>query len=236
MHPVVALTLLRTLVGAVDRPDDWKHVLTYIDRLPEPMRRMAEVQEQRALAVSATGQLADAIGALEELIQTAGPSPERLGLLGGRYKRLMESATDSAEKLRYLSKAIDSYEQGMQLDLNEYYCASNLPRLYRQRGRKGDEDRARSTLHLVMAACDRARRRGVLDEWLRPTLLGAAFDAGDADKAEELLPDVIADGAALWKLQSTKTDLERSISHVENDARKQRLFAVLSQLNALAST
>jgi hypothetical protein len=168
-----ALTLLRTLVGAIDRADDWKHVLTYIDSPPEPMRRMVEVQEQRALAVSQTGQLADAIGALEELIRTAGPSPERLGLLGGRYKRLMESATDATERLHHVSKAIDSYEHGMQLDLNEYYCASNLPRLYRQRGRKGDEERAQSTLHLVMAACERARRRGVLDECLRQTLLGA---------------------------------------------------------------
>jgi hypothetical protein len=148
----------------------------------------------------------------------------------------MESATDATERLRYLSKAIDSYEQGMQLDLNEYYCASNLPRLYRQRGRKGDEGRAQSTLHLVMAACERARYRGSLDEWLRATLLGAAFDGGDADKAEELLPDVIAEGAALWKLQSTLADLERSIGHVEHDERKQRLFAVFSQLKALAAT
>ncbi len=50
-------------------------------------------------------------------------------------------------------------------------------------------------------------KRGVADEWLRPTLLGAAFDSGDCDKAEELAADVAAEGAARWKLDS---DTDRS--------------------------
>lgn len=235
-QPVVALSLLRMLIEAVDKPADWPHVLQYIDRLPPKIREIAEIREQRALAVSETGQPTEAVGALEELVRIAGPSPERLGLLGGRYKRLMKAASDPAERLRYLAKAIDNYEQGMRLDLNEYYCASNLPRLYRERGRKGDEERAQSTLHLVVAACDRALRRGVLDEWLRPTLLGAAFDAADADKAEELLPDIVAEGAARWKLTSTLADLERSVAQVEDAGRRDRLTAVLHELQGLTKT
>ena len=35
------------------------------------------------------------------------------------------------EARQYLAKAIESYCDGMWLDLNEYYCASNLPRLLR---------------------------------------------------------------------------------------------------------
>jgi hypothetical protein len=235
VHPVVAVTLLRTLVDAAEQDADWKHVLDYIDGLPQGIGQTVEFRQQRALAISAIGQVTEAVGSLEELIRTAGPSPERLGLLGGRYKRLMKSASDRSERLRYLSKAIDSYEQGMTLDLNEYYCASNLPRLYRERGRKGDEERALSTLHLVMAACDRARHRGVLDEWLRQTLLGAAFDAADADKAEELLPDIAVEGAALWKLQSTLADLEHSATQVKDDERRNRLLAVLNELRAIAT-
>jgi hypothetical protein len=38
-----------------------------------------------------------------ELVRIAGPTPERLGLLGGRYKRLMQAAERRAERLRYLS-------------------------------------------------------------------------------------------------------------------------------------
>jgi hypothetical protein len=236
LHPVVAVSLLRMLVGAVERPADWQHVLRYIDGLPLRTRELAEVREQRALAVSETGQPADAVGALLELVRIAGPTPERFGLLGGRYKRLMQSAVRRAERLRYLAQAIDSYEQGMRLDLNQYYCASNLPRLYRERAGNGDEERAQATLHVVIAACDRALRGGAADQWLRPTLIGAAFDAGDADRAEELLPEVVAEGAARWKLGSTLDDLERSLAHVADRQRRERLAAVLQEFKALAGS
>ena len=130
-----------------------------------------EVRELLALAQSETGDVVQAIAALETLIDTLGPTSERLGLLGGRYKRRLRSASET-ERLTWLNKSIDAYERGMDLDLNEYYCSSNLPRLYRTRKRKGDEERAQNLLKLVILACDRAKRRGVSDEWLRPTLLG----------------------------------------------------------------
>jgi len=41
----------------------------------------------------------------------------------------------------------------MSLDLNEYYCACNLPALLRMRGRRGDEERARAIDVQVIAAC-----------------------------------------------------------------------------------
>jgi len=34
-----------------------------------------------------------------------------------------------------------------------------------------------------MAACRRALARGTADEWVRPTLLGLAFDRGDVAEA-----------------------------------------------------
>ncbi len=109
--------------------------------------------------------------------------------MGGRYKRL--SRGTDGQRIRGASKtspkAIDCYEQGMELDLNAYYCSSNLPRLYRTRGSAGDEERAQSTLRLVIARV-RAREAAmqIADEWLRPTLLAAAFDLGEPDKADEL--------------------------------------------------
>ena len=77
--------------------------------------------------------------------------------------------------------------------------------------RKGDEERAKAVSTLVVAACDRALKRGTADEWLRPTLLGAAFDAADCDKAEELAEKVIEEGPARWKLDATIADLEASV-------------------------
>ena len=46
-------------------------------------------------------------------------------------------------------------------------------------------------LRLVITACERAIKLNIADEWVRPTLLGAAFDLGTPDKAEELARAVI---------------------------------------------
>ena len=187
-----------------------------------------------AYAIAKIGNTTESIAALQTLIDTAGPTPERFGLLGGRYKRLTNSPAASAgERLQYLAKAIYSYERGMDLDLNEYYCSSNLPRLYRQRMRSGDEQRAQNVLKLVVAACERAKRRDAADEWLRPTLLGAAFDAGDADKAEELVDYVIAEGPTRWNLETVFMDIEASANNVKNDAQRARLLAVVAKLKVL---
>ncbi len=141
----------------------------------------------------------------------------------------------SDQKLLYLNRSIDAYERGMELDLNQYYCSGNLPRLYRVRKRKGDDERALSASRIVIAACERARKLGVADEWLRATLLGAAFDAGDADKAEELAAEVAAEGAARWKLDSTLTDLEASVAQVEDNDRRDRFVAILKSLAPTAA-
>ena len=124
----------------------------------------------------------NAIGALRELILTSGDASERRGLLGGRYKKKWAATKSSAD----LDRAIVEYEAGMKLDLNDYFPSSNLARLYRTRGRKGDDNRARISAAVTLTACERARLRNSNDEWLNPTLLGAAFDAGDVEKAQEL--------------------------------------------------
>jgi tetratricopeptide (TPR) repeat protein len=164
------------------------------------------------------------------LIDLIGPTPERLGLLGGRHKRRANAAAASeAERRQALDKAIACYEQGMELDLNAYYCSSNLPRLYRKRAKQRDEERAQTALRLAIAACERARRQ-VADEWLRPTLLGAAFDLGDPDKAEELADAVITEGPPKWKVNSVLHDLEDSVLQVSDAAKRARLSAVVDRI------
>jgi Tetratricopeptide Repeats-Sensor len=226
----VAIALLRLLRDSTNDSADWKAVVDFARNLPEGLADQAEGREQLAFAISHTGDVTGAIGQLESLIYTVGPTPERLGLLGGRYKRLFGSAKSDEERARYLNNAIQAYEKGMDLDLNDYYCSSNLPRLYRKRKRNGDEERAQRVLTLVIAACERAKRRGVTEEWLRATLLGAAFDAADADKAEELADDVEADDPVRWKLKSTLDDAEGSANNVADATIRGRLLAVIARL------
>jgi hypothetical protein len=89
---------------------------------------------------------------------------------------------------------------------------------------------ALSVSKIVIAACERARKFGLADEWLPATLLSAAFDSGDVDKAEELAADVAAEGAARWKLDSLLGDLKASVAQVEDKDRRDQLAAILKGL------
>jgi len=200
-----------------------------IERLPSNIAEIQDVREIYGFALANSGNIAEAIAKLEEIVALSGPTPERLGLLGGRYKRLFTNAEDE-DKAEFLNTAIDAYERGMEIDLNQYYCSSNLPRLYKTRKHKGDDERALSVTKIVIAACERAKKLGIADEWLRPTLLGAAFDSGDADKAEELAAEVAAEGPARWKLNSLLGDLEASVAQVEDKDRRDRLATILKGL------
>ena len=234
---LTAIALLRMLRDSVSGQADWAWLTDFIGKLPPDVANQEEVREIDSLAVSNAGNPIDAIAKLQTLIELSGPTPERLGLLGGRFKRLFTDAKKANEKsqAQHLRNAINAYERGMELDLNDYYCSSNLPRLYRQRKGKGDNERAQSVSALVVAACERAKKRGLADEWLRPTLLGAAFDAGDADKAEELAADVATEGAAPWKLETTLADLEASVAQVEDKERKDRLASILGDLKRMSA-
>ncbi|MGB7858642.1 MAG: TRAFs-binding domain-containing protein [Pseudolabrys sp.] len=227
----MALALLMLLRDSASTAANWTVVLDFVRKLPPRFADEPEIQENRAFAAAQTGNDVQAIAELETLIDLIGPTPERLGLLGGRYKRLANAAAASeAEQRQALDKAIAYYEQGMELDLNAYYCSSNLPRLYRKRAKLGDDERAQTVLRLAIAACERAKRLQVADEWVRPTLLGAAFDLGDPDKAEELADAVIAEGAPKWKVNSVLHDLEDSTVQVSDTAKRARLSAVIDRI------
>jgi tetratricopeptide (TPR) repeat protein len=227
--PTDAIALIRLVKDYVDPKQDWAWLADFITKLPANVADIHEVRETYAFALAKSGNVTEAIAKLEELLALTGPTPECLGLLGGRYKQLFTNA-QYEDKAEFLNRAIDAYQRGMELDLNQYYCSSNLPRLYKARKRKGDDERAIVVSNVVIAACERAKKLGVADEWLRPTLLGAAFDAGDADKAEELAAEVAAEGAAQWKLASMLKDLEASVAHVEDKDRRDRLAAILKSL------
>ena len=227
----MALALLMLLRDSASTAANWTVVLDFVRKLPPRFADEPEIQENRAFAAAQAGNDVQAIAELETLIDLIGPTPERLGLLGGRYKRLANAAAASeAEQRQALDKAIAYYEQGMELDLNAYYCSSNLPRLYRKRAKPGDDERAQTVLRLAIAACERARRLQVADEWVRPTLLGTAFDLGDPDKAEELADAIIAEGAPKWKVNSVLHDLEDSIVQVSDTAKRARLSAVIDRI------
>jgi tetratricopeptide (TPR) repeat protein len=224
IQKAVAIELLYTLRDCTD----WTTTTGFIDSLPDDLKNSPLVKEQRALALSKGGDHDAAIGALQELIRTSGDTSERRGLLGGRHKKKWTLTKNPAD----LDRAIAEYERGMKLDLNDYYPSSNLARLYHTRKRKGDDDKARISAAVTLTACERARARNAADEWLNPTLLGAAFDAGDVDKATELADQVNVDGPAAWKLETTIEDC-RTAAQLYDEPRRGELLDVVVRLEAL---
>jgi hypothetical protein len=230
--PTDALALIRLLKDSADAPEEWSWLANFVEKLPVDIANLEDARDTYAFALANAGRPTEAIAKLEELLATLGPTPERLGLLGGRYKRLFARAKEGADKTDFLNSAIDAYERGMELDLNQYYCSCNLPRLYRQRKLNDDEVRADIVAKVVLAACERAEKLGVADEWLKQTLLGAAFDARECDKAEKLAAEVRSKAAERWKLRSTIGDLELSAEQVQDEGMRDCLTAILERLKA----
>ena len=215
------------------KPEDWQYLLDYIDRLPAPLADRADVLERRAFALAKKGEFAAAAGLLEQLIDSHGGASERYGLLGGRYKDLMRVAHLSSDRQRYLNKSIESYDKGMRLDLNDYYPASNLPRLYRRRGGRGDLLRADEAAVIATEGCRRAIDLGLDDEWTRATLLGMAFYRGDVAAAKRLKKQVEVDGPNAWKLESTLNDLGFDIEQHQDPRVREELTGIVKQLQVL---
>lgn len=211
----------------------WETALDYIVALPKEFQNLPIIQEQRYLALSKTGNPVEAIGALEAVVEQFGDSSERQGLIGGRYKKLYQQADNDADRADYLDLAIEHYERGMNLDLNDYYPSCNLPRLYRVREAKGDEDRARIAATIALAACERALKINPNNPWIRPTLLGAAFDTGNVTDAQRLLKEIRRGRPADWQLRTTFEDLKTSARLHTDPKVKEDLGHVLHELESL---
>jgi hypothetical protein len=80
----IALALLLLLPGSVDKTADWSTVIDFAAGVPKKFRDEPEIQEIREFAAAYAGSNLQAIAALDTLIKTEGPTPERLGLRGGR--------------------------------------------------------------------------------------------------------------------------------------------------------
>lgn len=237
--PYVAVEMVKFIRDVLE---DWQGAQSYIESLPEVVRNLPIMTEQLALALSKQGNHLAAIAALHQLIAIAGDSSERQGLLGGRYKRLYDETVKAAKddptgatkvERSYLGFAIKHYEQGMELDLNEYYPSSNLPALYRERGQKGDEDRTLATANLALLACQRSLKRNTQDEWGKPTLLVLAFAARNLSAAQEIADQVINDAGVGWKLKSVIEDLRRLVDQTPIGETREGLLAILLRLEAV---
>ena len=237
--PEVAFELLTLVRDTLS----WEEMLTFVKKLPSVLQKHGFIREQTLLARSKIGDHQSAIADLEELIRLQGESPERRGLIGGRYKKLWRKARkDRTERggtepdlqeSAYLEDAIENYRRGMELDMNEYFCVCNLPGLLRARSDLGDEDEATFLDQLTVLATQRKIDRGEDDGWARSTLLGAAFRVADVDKVAKLTKEVAREGVAAWQLESTLDDIADTLESMEDSETRKQLTKYRDQLVTL---
>ena len=59
----------------------------------------------------------------------------------------------------------------------------------------------------------RAQQLGSDDPWLKPTLILAAFQAGDAALADQLVKEIRREGRATWKIEAVLHDIDRYLAY-----------------------
>jgi hypothetical protein len=221
----------------------WDEMIAFSKKLPGPLQKHGFIREQTLLAQSKLGGHLKAIAGLHELIKLEGDTPERRGLIGGRFKRLWREAREKRKALGaahldlteqgYLENAIANYRQGMMLDLNEYYCASNLPGLLHERRAQGDEEEIKFLERFIVKATQRKIDRGEDDGWARSTLIGTAFRLGDVSEVARLTKEVAQEGPAAWQLESTLEGIRDTIEALPDSAVKHQLTQYCDQLSSL---
>ncbi len=227
------VTLVRDSLG-------WEELINYVETLPKRLQQSPFIMEQILLARSKTGQHRGAIEGIQQLIEMHGDSPERRGLIGGSYKRLWREAREARretgaaladlQETADLEAAIDHYTSGMELDYNEYYCASNLPLLLYARADEKDLDDAEFLGRQVVRTCERKIARGEDDGWAKPTLLVAAFLSKDLQKVKELALAVAKQGTIAWELDSALSDIADALEFIDDENAKPALAKVRDQL------
>ena len=215
---------------------NWESSIEFIKSLPGNLQKHPFFQEQYALVMCKNGEPDEAIDTLNHLISNQGKTPERLGLLGGRYKSLYYLEENNNKKAGYLQKAIAAYDEGMRLDLNQYYCACNLPRLLKFRAQEGDVQQAKFVAKLVVQVCDYRIKHGTGDGWEYPSLIGAAFDTENVDTAKRISKKITSENYAKWSLKTTIIDLEKSVSMVDDEELKGKLEEIIFDLKEVMNS
>lgn len=220
----------------------WEETLAFIDQLPPAIQDDPFSREQRLLAQSKRGEHDLAIAGLKELARLHGETPERLGMIGGRYKKLWRERRDERirrgeskpglRELGSLDDAIAHYRRGAELDLNAYYCLCNLPGLLIIRASGNDLDDSDFFERLTELTCHLRMERGPDDVWTGLALLNAALRRDDGDRVQSLALDLARQGLAGWQLETTLADAEDLLIALPDSERRQRLGHRIEQLRA----
>ena len=203
--------LIRDVLG-------WQALIDFYAKLGDESRKLPFFREQIALAKCKTGDTAQAISEVETLIEQHGQTGERSRLLGWFYKHRYFELDSGRKKQLALKAAIQHYEKGFKLDLNDYGCARNLLVLYPLRNQDGDADAAANMAAHILYVCDHKELLNTHDKWVPAARLLVAFHAQNIYQARSLADSVALAGLANWELALCIEFLELLVEQIPRDS------------------
>lgn len=186
----------------------WERMVELVARMNVTLAHTVMVREQLAFALNRLGQSDDAERILKEVISERGPSSETYGLLGRVYKDRWDKANKDGDAIRargILKQAIAAYRTGFDADWRDAYPGVNALTLM---ALSNPSDPAINELApVVRYAVERRIATSSTDYWDQATLLELAVIQSDLQRAEDVLPDVLALLREPWEAESTARNL-----------------------------
>jgi hypothetical protein len=217
--------LLLDLLLAYRDIEAYDNMVSLWRSFPEPVGRSPSVLQVIAFALNrrgGDGDVEEAIEILEGIVESYGPDPETLGLLGRVHKDRHQSlvGNDQLRAEAALDAAIDAYERGFQADMRDYYPGINAITLLLLKGTEEGYQRARSLSPVVAFAV--AGRGGLesTDYWDLATILELSVVNLMRENAAAAMRRLLYVGGLPWQWRTTRENLERL-----QEAHRQRSLA-----------
>jgi len=190
----------------------YDEMIELVSLMSKPLQQTIMVQEQLGFALNRVGQRKEAIEVLEEVIKKHGKNSETCGILGRVYKDYWsENSSNETLAKGYLKKAIQTYLDGFESDFRDAYPGINAVTLMDIAG----DARKDEILPVVTYAVKQKMKSGA-DYWDYATLLELAILENNAEKAEELIADVLVHIREPFEPKTTANNIKFIREHRES--------------------
>lgn len=186
----------------------WSEMDAVYRAMPQSMREMTVVRQQRAFALNRGGDHEAAERLLREQMAEDGASPESYGLMGRVFKDRMEAAHSSGDRARaaeMLGMAIDHYLNGHETDPSDPYPGINALTLMEWEA----SPRARRdalVAEVAQAVAARTASPGAT-YWDHATRLELSILEGDEAGAAAAVAAAVAAPKTPWQVETTLRNL-----------------------------
>ena len=200
----------------------WQSMVDLVSDFPAPLSNTIMANEQLGFALNRLERHHEAEKILKALISDYGPSSETNGILGRVYKDQWEKAVLDSNPAApgYLTKAINTYLEGFEVDWRDAYPGINAVTLMEMQDTV--DHRQHEILPVVRYSVERRLNSNKADYWDYVTLLQLAILSNNQVDAESLVEKCLAEIRESWEPETTARNInlickKRKAQNKENE-------------------